>query len=119
MRMMAPVRESGTARAAVGGALWAAATSGPPPPPPPPWVKPEDAVELGDAPAPGTVPPPGSAGAGATGSESAAPLDFEPWEEEEDGVDIGAWSGRGLGCATFGVSSFFWGVATTRKKRKK
>ena len=65
MRMMAPVRESGTASAAVGGALWAAATSGPPPPPPTPGVR--DVVELGDA--SGTVPLPGSAGAGATGSE--------------------------------------------------
>ena len=43
------------------------------------------------------------------------------WEEEDD--DIGAWSGRGRGCATSGGgdpagSFFFWGVATQGKKKQ-
>lgn len=64
---MAPVRESGIARAAVGGALWAVAISGPPFP-----TGVQVAVELGGIPAAlgrVRVPPPGSAGAATAGFE--------------------------------------------------
>jgi hypothetical protein len=108
---MAPVRESGTAIAAAGGALWAAAaTCGPFPFPPalllPPLLLPgaDVAAELGDrlAALGGGRIPFGSAGAAAGfgfgfGFESAEPLDLVPVEDEdedEDGEeDIGAWSG--------------------------
>jgi hypothetical protein len=106
---MAPVRESGTAIAAAGGALWAAAaTCGPFPFPPalllPPLLLPgvEVAAELGSrlAALGGGRIPFGSAGAAAGfgfGFESAEPLDLVPVEDEdedEDGEeDIGAWSG--------------------------
>lgn len=96
--MMAPVRESGTAIAAAGGALWAAATCGPPPPLLPGI---EVAAEFGGdrlavvAALGGERIPFGIAG-----FESAAPLPVElvPVEDEEDEEgedDIGAWSGRG------------------------
>jgi hypothetical protein len=102
---MAPVRESGTAIAAAGGALWAAAaTCGPlpfppvPPLPPPPLIPGvEVAAELGIgrlAALGGEKIPFGSAGAGA-GFESVAPLDLVPVEDEDGDEDIGAWSGRG------------------------
>jgi hypothetical protein len=108
---MAPVRESGTAIAAAGGALCAAAaTCGPfpfpfppaPLPPPPPGV--EVAAELGGerlaALALGSERIPfGSAGASAAaglGLESVAPLDLVPDDDGDDGdEDIGTWSGRG------------------------
>ena len=98
--MIAPVRESGTAIAAAGGALWAAvATCGPLPfPPLLPGV--EVAAELGRerlaALALGSERIPfGSAGASAAagfGFESVAPLDLVPDEDEDDDgdEDIGA-----------------------------
>lgn len=104
---MAPVRESGTAIAAAGGALWAAAaTCGPLPFPLLPGVEVEVEAELGirlaAALGGGERIPFGSAGAAgaAAGFESVAPLDLVvvPVEDEddEDGEeDIGAWSGRG------------------------
>jgi hypothetical protein len=106
---MAPVRESGTAIAATGGALWvAAATCGPPAPSLPLLTGVEVAAELGDrlaaALALGSERIPfGSAAAGAAaaaGFESVSPLvDLVPVDDEdedEDGdEDIGAWSGRG------------------------
>jgi hypothetical protein len=93
---MAPARESGTASAAVGGALCAAATCGPLP-----GV--EVAAEFGDmlAALGGEKVPLELAGAGAAGSagvagfESAA-FDLVPEDDEDDDDDdIGAWSGRG------------------------
>ena len=116
---MAPVRESGTAIAAAGGALWAAAaTCGPlpfpfPPAPAPPLVPllvPGVAVaaELGgESPAALALGseriPFGFAGASAAaglGFESVTPLDFVPDDDDDDDdddgdEDIGTWSGRG------------------------
>jgi len=104
---MAPVRESGTAIAATGGALWvAAATCGPPAPPLPLLTGVEVATEFGDKLAAAALAlgseriPFGSAAAGAAaaGFESVSPLvDLVPVDDEdEDGdEDIGAWSGRG------------------------
>jgi hypothetical protein len=99
---MAPVRESGTAIAAAGGALWAAAvTCGPFPFPPAPPLPPgvEVAAELGGerlaALALGSERIPfGSADASAAaagfGFESVAPLDLVPDEDEDGDEDIGA-----------------------------
>ena len=115
--MIAPARESGTASAAVGGALCAAATCGPLP-----GVNVATGLEdmlaaLGAERVPlrfASAGAPGSAAAGTAGFEPvAAPSDSVPVEEEED---IGAWSGRGW--ATSGECaaglSFFWGVATQK-----
>ncbi len=94
---MAPVRESGTAIAAAGGALCAAATCGPLPLP---LVLPGADVTagMGDmlAALGGERIPFGFAGA-AAGFESVTPFDLVPVEDEdEDGEeDIGAWLGRG------------------------
>lgn len=99
---MAPVRESGTAIAAAGGALWAAAaTCGPLPFPPalPPLLPVpgvEVAAELGGdrllAALGGERIPFGSAGASAAagfGFESVVPLDLVPDDDDGD-EDIGA-----------------------------
>jgi hypothetical protein len=104
-RMMAPARESGTASAAVGGALCAAATWGAPLPLllPPGGVA--VATELGDmllAALGGERIPLGFSGAGAAGAAAGAaglesvvaPFDLVPVEDEED---IGAWSESGRG----------------------
>lgn len=93
---MAPARESGTASAAVGGALCAAATCGPLP-----GV--EVAAEFGDmlAALGGEKVPLELAGAGIAGSESAGAAGFESAafdlvpEDDDEEEDIGAWSGRG------------------------
>lgn len=69
-KMMAPARESGTASAAVGGALWAPATSGLLTPPPLPLLLP-GAVKLGFE-LFGDVPPPGSAGVADADAAAAA-----------------------------------------------
>jgi hypothetical protein len=132
-RMMAPVKESGTAIAAAGGALWAAtATCGPFPfPPALPGV--EVAAELGGdrllAALGGERIPFGSGGASAAagfgfGFESVVPLDLVPDDDDDDDdgdEDIGAWSGRGWatsgGWAAAGLF-LFWGVATPKKKKK-
>ena len=127
---MAPARESGTASAAVGGALWAAATWGPPLPLllilPPGGI--EVAAELGDtllAALGGERFPFGFSGAAAgtaAGSDSVvSPFDLVPVEDDGDGdEDIGACSGRG--CATSGGCAaglfFFWGLATQKVKRR-
>ena len=105
---MAPVRESGTAIAAAGGALWAAAaTCGPLPFPfPVPFpllpagveVEAESGVRLAAALGGGESTPFGSAGTGAAaaaGFESVAPLDLVVPVEDDGEEDIGAWSGRG------------------------
>ena len=111
---MAPVRESGTAIAAAGGALWAAAaTCGPlpfppaPAPPPVPLLVPGVAVaaELGgERPAALALGseriPFGFAGVSAAaglGFVSVTPLDFVPDDDDDDDgdEDIGTWSGRG------------------------
>ena len=125
---MAPARESGTASAAVGGALWAAATWGPPLPLllilPPGGI--EVAAELGDtllAALGGERIPFGFSGAAAgtaAGSESVvSPFDLVLVEDDGDGdEDIGACSGRG--CATSGGCAaglfFFWGLATQKSE---
>jgi hypothetical protein len=97
---MAPVRESGTAIAAAGGALWAdaAVTCDPLPFPLLPGL--EVAAELGDRLAAGLggerTPPFGSVAGAAAGSESVAFLDLVPVDDDDDGdQDIGAWAGRG------------------------
>jgi len=93
--MIAPVRESGTAIAAAGGALWAAAATCGPVPFPPLLPGVEVAAEFGGdrlAALGGESIPFGSAGASAAGFESVTPLDLVPDEDEdEDGdEDIGA-----------------------------
>ena len=100
---MAPVRESGTAIAAAGGALWAAAaTCGPLPFPfPLPFpllptgveVEAELGIRLAAALGGGERTPFGSAAA--AGFESVAPLDLVVPVEDDGEEDIGAWSGRG------------------------
>ena len=100
---MAPVRESGTAIAAAGGALWAAAaTCGPLPFPLLPAgieVEAELGIRLAAALGGGERTPFGSAGAAgaaaAAGFESVAPLDLVVPVEDDGEEDIGAWSGRG------------------------
>ena len=99
---MAPVRESGTAIAAAGGALWAAAaTCGSLPFPfPVPFpllpagieVEAELGIRLAAALGGGERTP---GAAAAAGFESVAPLDLVVPVEDDGEEDIGAWSGRG------------------------
>lgn len=94
---MAPVRESGTAIAAAGGALWAAAATCGPPLLPELEVEAELGIRLATALGGGERIPFGSAGAaGAAGAAAGFDLVVPVPVEDEDGEeDIGAWSGRG------------------------
>lgn len=115
---MAPARESGTASAAVGGALWAAATCDPPLP----LLLMLLAGELGDtllAALEGEGFPFGISGAAAGAAAGfepvVSPFDLVSVEDDEDGdEDIGTCSGcaTSVGCAA-GLF-FFWGVATQK-----